>query len=421
MSEKTETGSSVMPKSVEGGCRIAVVGCGHRAVIGFIGTLKSIGRSEAVRVLCDVNPVRLQVAAEYLANKDCRTCTRLEEVLSDPEINTVIVTTPDHTHADIVEACYRAGKTVVCEKPMATTIEDCQRILDAAAGQELRVAFNLRYNPVLQRAKELLCEGVIGRVLHAQVNDIIRWQHGADYFRRWHRFSEKSVGLLLHKSTHCFDVVNWLLDDQPVSVFARSARQFYTPEQQRGERCMGCAAMKTCPHYVDLSQDMDAQGDTFPEFYKKMYLNAESHDGYIRDACVFDSKTDIADTYDVSVRYQNGALLNYSALFYAPYPNRRFVLEGTKGRMEVLQKDRDIRVMFAPEQKEDLHVHVPEGAGTHGGADTNLMKALFEETQNDRSFAPVEAGYWSVAIGACANISIEEGRDVPVPPLKSDA
>lgn len=398
--------------------RIALVGCGHRGIIGFLGSLKAIGRSDAVRALCDINPVRLQVAAEFLANEDCRTYTCVEEVLGDPEINTVIVATPDYTHADIVESCYRAGKEVICEKPMATTLDDCQRILDSAAGQELRVAFNLRYHAVLQSAKELLCEGVIGRVLHVQVSDIIKWQHGADYFRRWHRFSEQSGGLLLHKSTHSFDVVNWFLGDMPMSVFARSGRQFYIPEQQRGDRCMGCAAAKTCPFYVDLNKDMDAQGSTFPEFYKKMYLNAESHDGYIRDVCVFDSKSDIADTYDVSVRYRNGALLNYSALFYAPYADRRFTLQGSLGRMEISLTNRDVRVMFAPGEKEDLHVHISEEAGGHGGADTSLMKALFEESNDDLSFAPAEAGYWSVAIGACANISIKEGRDVRVPPLK---
>ena len=89
--------------------------------------------------------------------------------------------------------------------------------------------------------------GVIGDVLSVDFHWMLDTSHGADYFRRWHRNKENSGGLMVHKATHHFDLVNWWLSSVPETVFAMGQRRFYTPQQaerygltRRTERCLDC-------------------------------------------------------------------------------------------------------------------------------------------------------------------------------------
>lgn len=84
--------------------------------------------------------------------------------------------------------------------------------------------------------------------------------HGADYFRRWHSRKEFSGGLMLHKATHHFDLVNWWLSGTPVTVNAVGKREFYTPAMARRlglqgphERCHTCPEKDACTFRLDLA------------------------------------------------------------------------------------------------------------------------------------------------------------------------
>ena len=87
-------------------------------------------------------------------------------------------------------------------------------------GRSLRVSFNYRYTPAYTRFRELVIQGVVGKPLAVDFSWILDTRHGADYFRRWHREKHNSGGLLVHKATHHFDLVNWWIDSYPHDVFA---------------------------------------------------------------------------------------------------------------------------------------------------------------------------------------------------------
>src|SRR5213078_883482 len=132
---------------------------------------------------------------------------------------------------------------------MTIDAESCRAILEAVerTGRRLRVAFNYRYSPSRTAVKGLLQEGIIGRVKAVHFEWLLDTIHGADYFRRWHRDKRNSGGLMVHKATHHFDLVNWWLGAVPVSVFATGKREFYTPTMARRmglsgahERCLNC-------------------------------------------------------------------------------------------------------------------------------------------------------------------------------------
>ena len=147
-----------------------------------------------------------------------------EEVVDDPEIDTVMIGCETNRHAEFVELAAAAGKHILLQKPMATTLEDCDRIIDAVhkVGVKFSMAFQMRHDPVNQKIKALLCEGVVGQVA------IVRRRHCIPVlldpgfingFTRWHLDPVANVGMFFDDATHAADWFYWLLG-KPVSVMA---------------------------------------------------------------------------------------------------------------------------------------------------------------------------------------------------------
>jgi len=174
----------------------------------------------------DINPVR---AREFA--KDCGgipVYDDFDKMLKDVKPDYVIVTTVDCYHHEYIIKALEAGCNVISEKPMTIDHEKCNAILEAEkrTGKQVQVTFNMRFMPYMQKIKELIQSGIIGKVLTVDLEWHLDTRHGADYFRRWHRYIEKSGGLLLHKSTHHFDIINWWLNSYPEQVSALGTRNF---------------------------------------------------------------------------------------------------------------------------------------------------------------------------------------------------
>ena len=156
-------------------------------------------------------------------------------MLDQERVDTVIVTSVDVTHDRYIVAALERGRGVITEKPMTTDAARCARILraDRDAREHDRpgvaVAFNYRYNPLHERVRELLAGGAIGEIGSVHFEWLLDVRHGADYFRRWHRDKANSGGLLVHKASHHFDLVNWWIGAVPERVHAEGRLFFYGP------------------------------------------------------------------------------------------------------------------------------------------------------------------------------------------------
>ena len=177
--------------------------------------------------LCDLNPGRVELSRQRAAAAGVQVpgyaAADFEKMIRETRPDTVIVTTVDATHDDYIVRAMEAGCDVITEKPMTTTPEKCQRILDARkrTGRRIRVTFNYRYSPPRTQVKDLLMTGAIGDVLSVDFHWLLNTMHGADYFRRWHRQKKNSGGLMVHKATHHFDLVNWWLAAVPADGHGR--------------------------------------------------------------------------------------------------------------------------------------------------------------------------------------------------------
>ena len=148
----------------------------------------------------------------------------LEDLLDDPAIQGVIVTCETNRHAAMVEAAARAGKHILCQKPMALTLEDCDRMAAAAeaAGVTFMMAFQMRHDPSNCKIKELLEQGAIGKV------GLLRRRHCIPVLfderfvtgpSRWHIDPVQNMGMFMDDASHATDFIHWLLG-RPNSVMA---------------------------------------------------------------------------------------------------------------------------------------------------------------------------------------------------------
>src|SRR4030042_2256673 len=238
--------------------------------------------------LCDVNPGRLKLAQrrsrEYQGfEPPIYDAKDFDQMISETRPEVVIVTTVEGFHHPYILRAMELGCDVMTEKPMTIDADKCQSIIDMQrkTGRRCRVTFNYRYSPPRTQLKDLLMSGVIGDILSVDFHWMLNTHHGADYFRRWHSQKKFSGGLMVHKATHHFDLVNWWLSAIPVFVMAKGKREFYTPEmaarmglQSHHERC------HTCPEKAQCGFELNLAG--VPNL-KRLYLDNEQYDGYFRD------------------------------------------------------------------------------------------------------------------------------------------
>ncbi|WP_199199438.1 Gfo/Idh/MocA family protein [Amycolatopsis sp. CA-128772] len=396
--------------------RHAIIGLGSRAQL-VARALAASPRAE-LAAFCDSSRTRMRVHNEWLGTGIPG--YRPEDfaaMLAKERIDVVVVCTPDHTHADYVVAALQAGCDVVTEKPMTTDVEGARRILAARreTGRSVRVAFNYRYNPVHRRVRELLAGGAIGEIGSAEFSWLLDTAHGADYFRRWHRDKANSGGLLVHKSGHHFDLVNWWLGRGPETVFALGRLFFYGDEA--GHRTDGDR----------FALDLEAS----PKL-RALYRDAEPEDGYVRNQDVFAPGVTIEDELSVLVRHHGGAVLNYHLHAYSPREGYRVAFAGREGRLELDVRENEYASGAEPVPKQgrarltvQRHWAPPEtvfdgllGDG-HGGGDERMLAELLGDAAPDElgCAADHDAGLQALLTGLAANRSLATGRAVAVTEL----
>ncbi|GHV00406.1 4,5-dihydroxyphthalate dehydrogenase [Clostridia bacterium] len=388
--------------------RFVLAGAGHRAYEMFALNLYEKYRDTIV--LSGIFDLSRTRAEYFIKNADPRSVfyDDFDKMIKAEKPEGVIVAVPDALHDKYVVKALEYGCDVVCEKPMTTSAEKCARILQAEkkSGKKVTVTFNLRFVPVLMKLKELVSGGAVGAPLTVHYEYLLDNPHGADYFRRWHRKAENSGGMLVHKSTHHFDLVNWLLDDAPRSVAARARQSLYGQKYDSGKRCLTCPEKKECRFYFDI---------TTQDRIRNLYLDAEKDNGYVRDGCVFAKEADIYDNMAVCAEYHKGAVLTYSLTMFNPYEAHRFSLTGTDGRIEMTERynvDSEITV-FHNDGRTTVY-KIPKDTGTHGGGDRRLIEMVFGGHKADplKSMASSADGIRSVMTGVMANKSIAENRIV---------
>lgn len=269
----------------------------------------------------------------------------------------------------------------------------------------------------------------------------------ANVISRWHRDKATSGGIQMHKSIHHFDLVHYWMNTEPVMVFCVGDLRFYGKEnaQRRGEKNLGDRYLnnddaKADPFAIDIQNNAQL---------KKLYLEAEHEDGYIRDRNCFAEGISIEDNLSMIIKYSNKAVMTYNTYAYAPWEGYRCVFNGSKGRIEInvveggysaggeavtkeglgeLEKNyiqggvEKTQIVVYPLWGEPYVVDVKKAHGGHGGGDPVLLEDVLvggvsgKEDPFKRK-AGIRDGGNAVLCGVGANHSMKSGMPVMVQDL----
>ena len=432
--------------------RIAVVGTGARAQLYTRGLAQR--PRYTVAAMCDPSPARMAYHNRLLARAGRDEAAqwppdRFTDMLAKEDITGVVVATVDALHDHYIVPALEAGCRVVTEKPMTVDAAKCQSILDASirTGNPVTVGFNYRYNPAFEQTWRLLRDHAIGEVLSVHFEWLLDVRHGADYFRRWHREKSRSGGLMVHKASHHFDLVNWWLGSEPREVFGYGRLGFYGAQagarhglRRDYRRVYGSPEAVGDPFALDISG---------PGMLRELYLDAEADSGYLRDRNVFDGEISIEDDMAVLVRYASGAAMSYHLTAYSPWEGCRVMFNGSAGRLELEIVESTwppppsgaapgaihgeaamanpggatlrLRRLWQP----PADVPVAMDHHGHGGADERMLTAMYGPPEPGPGAEPGPAakpadagqqsadqydGAWALAVGVAANESFRTGH-----------
>ncbi len=339
------------------------------------------GRS-VIHGIYDPNPRSITIAqqayAQLLPEGTLVVYDSLEAACNDPEVDGLLICTPNYTHLEILKTAVASGKHILLEKPMATTVQDAYHIAQMAKEYEAILQIGLQY-----RHKAIYVEAIheaLERKSLGEIKTVNLLEHRIpflDKVQQWNKFSKYSGGTLVEKCCHYFDLLNLFAQSRPASVFATGS-----------------------------------QAVNFKEF--------DYHD----------EKADILDNAFVTVVYENGVQGSFSLCMFAPMFYEEIVLCGVEGRLKASESED-----FLPGPRFKTYLEVMRGEREPSRKMTPSYPPYIEETGHNGSTyyehkyfvdniegaptttATADEGFWSIVVGAAAEESVKTGAVVYIDDL----
>ena len=188
--------------------KFGLIGCG-KVSQRHINVINALENAQLVAV-ADIN---MKLAEQVAKENNIKAYNNYEDLIKNPEIDAVAICTPNSTHPKIGIAAARAGKHVLTEKPIATTLEEAEALIKTCKNnnKKLAVVKQVRLNPAVQELKKIIDEGRLGKILSANIS--VRWNRNEDYYKKspWHGKKDTDGGTLITVAAHYIDILQWLL------------------------------------------------------------------------------------------------------------------------------------------------------------------------------------------------------------------
>ncbi len=312
------------------------------------------------------------------------------EMLSLPRIaDAVIIATTERLHTEPATAAAAAGYHILLEKPMASTIEECQTIVKAVrdAGVLFAVCHVLRYASFYQKIKEIIDSGDLGEVCSIQHFEGVSWWHFAHSFVRGNFGNEgRSSFVLLAKCCHDVDILRWWIGKHCESVSSFGTLKHFRKEAappNAALRCMDCELADAGCAYSAKKYYFDRLNHAPFQWPLKMVIerpDAAELEEALRTGpygrCVYHCDNDVVDTQVVNFAFADGVTASMTMSAFSP-PGRKIRIMGTRGYLEgdehairVLGYESGIWTEIAANQL------MTDLTGGHGGGDQRMMQAF---------------------------------------------
>jgi predicted dehydrogenase len=412
--------------------KLAGVGCGSRTTTYMTLAALMPERYEIVGV-ADPISWKVERIAQLSGSAGFRKFASADQLLAaDKFADVVIIATQDSYHVEPCLAALEKGYDVVLEKPIATNLADVLR-LEAAArrlGRRVLICHVLRYTPFYRKVKEIVDSGELGEIVTLQASEGVGTFHQAHSFVRGHwGVTERSSPMIIAKSCHDLDIIQWLMDRPVASVSSFGRLSLFTaankPEGAPGRCVDGCPVGDGC-QYNAMRYLTDQRGWLGYVYNGGAEASDEEVRGWLRTSpwgrCVYQCDNTAVDHQVLNMSFVGGATATFTMSAFDSGRNieiwgTRAVLRGGAYTKRLGKCDITVREHATGETRE-ITVEEPSGGYKgHGGGDWGLVDALHAEMQAAdpaamRSSLPVSVR--SHVVGFAAEVAREESRVVDV-------
>lgn len=374
--------------------RIAGIGCGPRTRI-YLKLAAAIPECYQVVAAADPNAGRVETVRSSSNNPEFRAFPSAAEMLAVPKFaDVMVIGTQDALHKEHAIAAMEAGYDLLLEKPIATTLEDCNAVEETASrlGRKVVVCHVLRYTPFYREVKRIIDSGELGEIITLNATEGVGAWHQAHSYVRGHWANvEKASPMILSKSSHDMDIIRWLAGRPCERMSSFGSLTYFRKENAPPGaplRCTdGCPVADTChynsAHYATtqrtwLSYVYDRIDTATPE---------EIHE-WLKTSpwgrCVYHCDNTAVDHQTVGMEFAGGLTATFTMTAFANH--RHIEIYGTKGRLRGGEAVKETTGA-------DIIVHKLDGTGerrwtqetiegelyAHGGGDFGLVRALYDE------------------------------------------
>lgn len=317
-----------------------------------------------------------QTYAQFEPDRELTVYDSAKAAYLDPDVDGLIIATPNFTHLDLVREAIASGKHLMVEKPVATTVQDAYTMHEISEEYPavFQVGLQYRYKPTYREAIELVAGD---RKAIGNVKTISLLEHRIpflDKVNQWNKFSEFSGDTLVEKCCHYFDLMNLFAESRPVSVYASGS-----------------------------------QAVNFAEY---------DYDG---------KRSDILDNAMVVVNYENGVRGSFNLCMFAPFFYEELVLAGDEGHLKTWEKEdflpqsssaTGLELMYG-DDRPSLRIApnypaIVQASGHHGATFIEHIRFIDNIEGKPTKTATALEGFWSIVVAASAQESIKRGQVVQV-------
>jgi Oxidoreductase family, NAD-binding Rossmann fold/Oxidoreductase family, C-terminal alpha/beta domain len=398
--------------------RIGVIGLGARAET-FVRQL-DVGTPDAELFgICDIDENRLKVFCGYCGIENVKTFTNPQGFLTHPDMDAVIITTPDFCHLEPAKIALKAGKHVYIDKPLEVSSERCREIIRQAEQSDAIafVGFNLREVKARQKIKEIILSGILGQIIHIECMEQLSQAHSASFTRRFHRKKAQSGGLLNTKCSHDMDIMQWYIghDHKIKKIASFGGTNIFNSRKAPAEHCHECPSdiYTNCPY-------KDKAGFIFPVGGDKPLHKVDQTDVYGGALCVYNNENELVDNQTVIMEWDNGIRGNFNLQLFQNTGKRETKIWGEKGLL-MANIEGDIKVIMSDTGKTmeyDFTSAATEAhTGGHGGSDPKMISKFIRAIENPKaSDSGLYYGLAATLVAEKANEAMETGTVIEISP-----
>ncbi len=374
-----------------------IIGAGGRGC-AYAKEMKNLPEQFKIVAVAEPDPTRRKEFAENNNLPESACYNDWQSILEQPRLADIaVICTQDNAHYEPALKSIALGYQLLLEKPVAQTVKECVDIANAAkeAGVAVLVCHVLRYTPFFKRIKSIIEKGTIGDIMSIMHLEGVGNVHQSHSYVRgnWHSEAE-ATPMLLAKSCHDIDILQWLMDKPCKKVSSFGELTHFAPAYApKGApvRCAdgGCPVADTCPYnciklyYDDKENSWFRRASTvgiaksIPPSDEDVMTALKTTDYGL---CVYQANNDVVDHQVVNMLFDGGATVNFSMNAFNE-GGRSIRIFGTKGEITGNMADPTIDVYtFADLKHHTVSVEETEESilGGHGGGDGGIIRDFYE-------------------------------------------